>query len=1255
MPFDTSTTLLPTDPDPYGLNGVPSRPAPSLKATVGAAWRQDNLIGSLLNSPRMAVDDFYGVNPAYNPFDDLKGYEEYASRFEEVYNERAAFAVKQGIDQEKRDRETLAASGWVGVGASVGATLIDPTFLIPGGALVKAGRLGARALRSGVAVGAMAGVATAVQEAGLQATQEIRPLEESALNIGGSILLGGFLGAGVSAVYTRAEWKAASEAMKAAHAPEFDAATDVLHEELAGIAASREAMSGGAAAAPRQQLDDFEIAGRGASAVAKATAPLNPLLRTLTSPSLAVRSIASQVMETPVYLKRNLAGEGNIAAETAVHEYARGGVVQALDVQRKAFADARKQGLTMTEREFREAVGIAMRRGDKSDVPGVEQAARAWRQYVVEPLKERAISTGLLPKDVQVSTAESYFSRVYNRPMIEGNEAEFKGIVRDWLSGALDQEIKAATARADKALLGLNAQKNEIETGILRRQSAYAERLAGAEADADVIPEEDIIAFVRRFQSGERAVYPERLSDWVRRQRGGIYDPNGELAAVYPELRKIPGLLRKSRKGTFNAKGGEGLDDVVLRAWEEGFLNDAGATRLSSGADRSAERPGIREFLDALDNDLRGDMVVRVGDIEAARVADDFERTLDALSRAGVDLDNPRLATSDAMRGLTERVNRVLDDLDRQRIADLNAKMQDTGRRGATDFLNDLDREDYLSELVDEIYDKVTGRGFDGSLPTDFKIAARGPLRERTFNIPDKLIEKFLDSDVEFVGRRYARLMASDIELTERFGSPDMEGAFIQVRDDYKKLRAAAGTDQKQLDNLTKREKADLRDLQGVRDLLRGHYRPEVQHTTWARIGRAANTFNYMRALGGVTLASLTDAVRPAMVHGLSAYTKDAIRPLLTNLPAFKLSVAEAKKAGAIAERALASRLATLAEITDPYAVSSPFERFLDNAATGFSKLTGLQHWTDFQKSISAVLTQDRILKNATVAAEKGFDALPKKEQAYMAFLGLGRGKAEDVGKLFAAHGETIDGVRVANTDGWGSDPIAAAARRAYRAAVNKDVDSIIVTMGIGDAPLLANTPLGRSLLQFKTFALATNQRVLIRGLQEDKARFVGGLAGMVAVGMFIYWLKQIEAGRDVSNNPGTWVAEGLDRSGIFAVAFEINNALEKANAPGIYTAASAMGQAISPNADARQPASRFAVRSTTGALLGPTFGGVSDTVGLMSLGFENAYRAARGEDLVMSPSDVSAIRRLTPYASLPYWRWFIDGMVVPQVKEGLR
>lgn len=191
-------------------------------------------------------------------------------------------------------------------------------------------------------------------------------------------------------------------------------------------------------------------------------------------------------------------------------------------------------------------------------------------------------------------------------------------------------------------------------------------------------------------------------------------------------------------------------------------------------------------------------------------------------------------------------------------------------------------------------------------------------------------------------------------------------------------------------------------------------------------------------------------------------------------------------------------------------------------------------------------------------------------------------------------------------------------------------------------------TPVGRALLQFRSFAIASNQRVLLRGLQEDTTRFVGGVVGMATIGAFIYALKQLESGREISDNPGTWVAEGLDRAGIFSIGFEVNNAMEKIGAPGLYLGAAAMF----PDASQRAPASRYAARSKVGSFLGPSFETATDTVGLMALGFENMRRAANGEDAVISEGDVSAMRRLTPFASLPYWRWLIDGMVVPEMKK---
>ncbi len=324
---------------------------------------------------------------------------------------------------------------------------------------------------------------------------------------------------------------------------------------------------------------------------------------------------------------------------------------------------------------------------------------------------------------------------------------------------------------------------------------------------------------------------------------------------------------------------------------------------------------------------------------------------------------------------------------------------------------------------------------------------------------------------------------------------------------------------------------------------------------------------------------------------------------------------------------------------------------FLGNMTVGFSRMTGLLHWDDFQKTLASRMIQNRILANAEKAAQSGFASLPSRERAYMGYLGIGGQRAEDLGRFFATHGQTLDGVKVANTEAWGDDAISAAARRAFRAAINKGVDSIIVTKGLGDVPLFASTPVGRALLQFKSFAIASNQRVLIRGLQEDKTRLVGGIVGMATIGSFIYALKQLEAGRELSDNPGTWAMEGLDRSGIFAVGFELNNALEKLGVPGLYARASA----LFPNASQKAPASRYATRSVIGGLLGPTYELASDATSLAGLAVANAKGAVTGNAPGMTEGDVATVRRLMPFASLPYWRWLIDGFLVPEAKEAVR
>lgn len=987
---------------------------PSWGHTFGAAFRQDNTIGSALsnemwNTPQEQEEGF-------KPWDSIKGtkYEPHWKSFADTRNTLSADAMKRQLDREEEDRKTLDAAPWYqSVPAQLIAGVADVPTLAPGGAFIRGAKGGLSVGRSALSVGTAGGLATLGQEAALQNMQETRPLSESAVNIGASTLLAGLLGAGGAKLLSGVEWNKAVAALEA----DLAKGTDEM-----GVAGSPAPMPAGAAAAMPADLRANSVAGEVAGTVAKATQRLNPGLRLLHSPSPAAREIGTQLFENSVYLKKNFEGVASEpAVETLMKEW-NAGLATAVRSTDDSFLEYRKGGGALGRTEFREAVGKAMRRADE-DVfePIVTKVAQEWRKSVFEPLKEAAIKAKLLPEDVSVETAASYFSRMWNRNKLIAQEGRFKGIVQRWVEDmspkwaqAFDQKTAAESAKLKDA---------ELKNYLAKRQAERDERF-------------------------------------------------GDAAAV-----------------------------------------------------------------------------------------------------------------------------------------------QQSGR-----------------DVADNVFNTLTGKAESVARPEFARVGVRGPLKERTFSIPDELIEEFLEDDIDLVGRRYARTIGADVELANKFGSVDMKDQLTKIRENYAQLRNGEKSEKK-LQDLSKREEADIRDITSLRDLLRGQnlYSHPVEQN-FAAVTRSFNHFNYLRSMGEVALASLAETARPAMVHGLRPYMA-TIGKLARNLNGIKLAVKEGQLAGNISERVLGHRLATISEIVDPYASRGPVESFLENMTNVASKWNGIRMLTDMQKSIASVMTQDRILGD--VAGDWG--KLAGSERAYLNYLGIDQSMSERIAKQFTGHGETVDGVKVANTESWTDD----VARRRYRAAMNKDIDSIITTKSVADVPLFANTPTGRAMLQFKSFALASHQRVLLRGLQEKPARFVSGLIAMTTIGMMTTWLKAQSGNRDekladFDKNPGWWISEGLDKSGIFAVPMELANTFEKA------TTFNPLKAPLKAGDEGSRLSQRMQNRSLMGALVGPT-GGLIDDAGTVA---GIPARMIKGDEVTQGQKN--AAERLLPFNSYLGFRQMLRHVINP-------
>lgn len=1097
MPLSPAASVVPDLATPIGANPLPEEaaakagPSPGFGALLGAAFRTENTIGSWIDREVNGFGITNEVDEKYSPWADIKGtpYEDHWSSFVSSNNPRYTQFLKKQIDEENENRRTLAAGGWGGTVAGMIAGTIDPTLLIPvGGEVALAGK-GVWRLGKAAAGGAVAGgVGTAIQEGALQATQETRTAESTAMNIGGGVILGGLLGGAVGTL-SRPQQIAAQDALEALHTMPRPG-------------------SAGAAAVEAPSLDDLTVAGRVANRVADTTKLISPNMRANFRLSPAARQYSQELAENTLYQTMHDQGRTlGAAVETEARSVFHARLADSVQAGEDIFKEMKKSGqVNMSRADFEDAVGRAMRRGDQGENEFVSRAAQTYRERVFEPFKAEAIDMGLLPADVSVDTAESYFSRMWNKDRLTAQEPQFKEKVSDYYSGRIEEDYVQSA------------------TGFQSLMKRYAEQ----EADYRLPPQKRAKLVAALEQQGEALDTANAF--------------HLDILAEVNDLRKQAAAATK--EGRFTDA------DVLKLEAREKF--DAGGDPLKTYV---RERRGLRQRHSRLAN------------TPAAKAARDS-----------------RLAKIAEKRAAAERMF-----YDRWEIR--------RGGEGVDPHAPDV-RPDFSQaarNIADDVFDKLTGRAAgdsSSSLPEYLTPITRGPLKDRTFNIPDQLVEEFLHSNVREVAERYGRTMSAEIELTRRFGRADMRDQLQAIQDEYRALRESVGGDEAKLKALAADEKGAINDLQAMRDLIRGTYKVAENGSNYGRTVRGLMAFNYLRTMGGAVVANIAEIYRPAMVHGLGRYMAKGIAPLLTNISAIKLSVKEAQLAGQVTERVLQNRMMSLGEIGDPYRSGTAVERWLTNGSRVASKWNGLTYWTDGMKAISSVLSQDRIVD--AVSSSK------PKDVRLLAYLGIDGDMAQRIAKEFDTHGEVLEGVKVANTQQWTD----AQAVRAYRTAVSKDVDSIIVTKSVGDVPLFANTPTGRLILQFRNYTFAAHQRITLRALQEDKAQFLSGMIGMAALGALgaaaRSWRggsERFEKFKEAASNPGYLIGEGLDLSGMFALPVELGNTAEKlSGASGfsfnpVKTPFLAAGRVADSNASLQGESTRFVSRDPLGALLGPTAG----------------------------------------------------------------
>jgi len=548
-------------------------------------------------------------------------------------------------------------------------------------------------------------------------------------------------------------------------------------------------------------------------------------------------------------------------------------------------------------------------------------------------------------------------------------------------------------------------------------------------------------------------------------------------------------------------------------------------------------------------------------------------------------------------------------------------RLQEIIDRAERKEAKDLTDQDY-ERIAEQIAQRITGTP-DGRLPYDWKIGEgstnnnlngavglRGPLKSRTFQIPDNMVEEFLDNDIEDLGRFYLRNTAADMELVREFSDLDLTIEKKEIADWYTDKMKVAKTEPART-KLEKQMKADIRDITAMRDRIRGVYAQPDPDNVWVRAGRVSRNLNYMRFMGGVVASSVPDVARIFMAEGISNTFSKGLLPLVRNINSFKVSSAEAKRYGVGIDALMGGRSQIISDVADYTQPGTAFERGIQYATDNFGRVNLMDYWTSGVKQLHAVTMQNSII-----------DGLLKgKIDKRLARLGIDDGNAQAMMAELKKHATKVDGVYLSNARNWDSPAL----ERMWGAMIRKESDRVIVVPG-EEKPLFMSTELGKTIFQFRSFMFSSTQRMTIAALQGQDHNALAGVLMLTSLGMLSYSFKQWDAKREIAEDPVEMVIEGIDRSGALGGIMEINNTLEKLSSNNF---------GMRPLLGVDIPAARFASRSMSENLLGPTFGSFLDT----SLRVANAGLAEDG----WNESDTRALRRLIPYQNLTFIRQAFD------------
>lgn len=334
---------------------------------------------------------------------------------------------------------------------------------------------------------------------------------------------------------------------------------------------------------------------------------------------------------------------------------------------------------------------------------------------------------------------------------------------------------------------------------------------------------------------------------------------------------------------------------------------------------------------------------------------------------------------------------------------------------------------------------------------------------------------------------------------------------------------------------------------------------PQDSSSFMWRTGRMIKDVNVINMMGKVMISSLPDVARPVFRYGVTKTFGKSWAPMLTGMKnaagdtSFRVYNRDLNRRLAVSlDAQLHSRASSMMDLAyDKASGLSLPERTTRFLANKMGLVAMFDLWNDGMKNVAAAVVHSTLSEYIPVVGRNIIDQLSrngsvivpnelKAQFIYLRRLGLQDMDIVRIAQQMDRPGamETFrHGAKLPNMDRWNDR----AAFRAYGAAVQQEVDDLIVTPGL-DRPNWHDENMGYSMLaQFQSYTFTATNRIIMSGLQGNDPYLLQAVSLSLALGAVSYYTNAMTLGdkawQDAKTRDASGVLyEAVDRSGILGV-----------------------------------------------------------------------------------------------------------------------